>query len=219
MVNHNSMDHQATIQASSGNVFADLGLNNADKRLAKAELVRQISNLMAQQQMTQAEVANILEIEEDALSHLIKGRLSSFSERQLADFLNRLKKNAETAVKAQPQSSSLIPKFSRQILDNFLVFLQNPNSDLDAYSHLSVLEDRLAETEDKPAKLAKTIKKWCNEFGIDFSEAKLAPVRGNMPQKDETIPNQTADGVPEVTYDKSVLVEQIKKVTNGKDHE
>lgn len=219
MVNHNSMDHQATIQASSGNVFADLGLNNADKRLAKAELVRQISNLMAQQKMTQAEVANILEIEEDALSHLIKGRLSSFSERQLADFLNRLKKNAETAVKAQPQSSSLIPKFSRQILDNFLIFLQNPNSDLDAYSHLSVLEDRLAETEDKPAKLAKTIKKWCNEFGIDFSEAQLAPVRGNMPQKDETIPNQTADGVPEVTYDKSLLVEQIKKATNGKDHE
>ncbi|MDR9403991.1 MAG: helix-turn-helix transcriptional regulator [Halothece sp. Uz-M2-17] len=219
MVNRNSMDHQATIQTSSGNVFADLGFNNADELLAKAELVRQISNLIAQQQMTQAEAAKKLGMEEDALSDLIKGKLSSFSEGQLAHFLNILRQNAETTVKAKPQSFSLIPQGSKQILDNFLAFLQNPNSDLNAYSRLPILEDRLTETEDKPTKLALTIKKWCKEFGIDFSEAKLAPVRGNMPQKDETIPNQTADGVPEVTYDKSVLVEQIKKVTNGKDHE
>jgi predicted XRE-type DNA-binding protein len=205
------MDHQATIQTSSGNVFADLGFNNADELLAKAELVRQISNLIAQQQMTQAEAAKKLGMEEDALSDLIKGQLSSFSEGQLAHFLNILRQNAETTVKAKPQSFSLIPQGSKQILDNFLAFLQNPNSDLNAYSHLPVLEDRLTETEDKPTKLALTIKKWCKEFGIDFSEEKLAPIRANMLKKGETIPKSPEGDSPRVIYNKALLVEEVNK--------
>jgi predicted XRE-type DNA-binding protein len=213
------MDHQATIQTSSGNVFADLGFNNADELLAKAELVRQISNLIAQQQMTQAEAAKKLGMEEDALSDLIKGQLSSFSEGQLAHFLNILRQNAETTVKAKPQSFSLIPQGSKQILDNFLAFLQNPNSDLNAYSHLPVLEDRLTETEDKPTKLALTIKKWCKEFGIDFSEEKLAPIRANMLKKGETIPKSPEGDSPRVIYNKALLVEEVKKATATKSNE
>jgi predicted XRE-type DNA-binding protein len=100
MVNHNSINQKAIvgwalpttqkveIQASSGNVFADLGLKNADELLLKAELARQISNIISQQQMTQTEVAKMLEIEEDTVSNLTKGKLSDFSTVQLFRFLN-----------------------------------------------------------------------------------------------------------------------------------
>jgi predicted XRE-type DNA-binding protein len=40
------MREEIKVQSSSGNVFADLGLANADELLIKAELVRQISNLI-----------------------------------------------------------------------------------------------------------------------------------------------------------------------------
>ncbi|NER45688.1 MAG: XRE family transcriptional regulator [Symploca sp. SIO1A3] len=56
------------VQASNGNVFADLGLDNSDELLVKAELARKISNMITQQQMTQAEVAKLLDIAQPKLS-------------------------------------------------------------------------------------------------------------------------------------------------------
>jgi predicted XRE-type DNA-binding protein len=107
MVNHNSTNQKVEIQASSGNVFADLGLENADELLLKAELARQISNIISQQQMTQTEVAKTLEIEEDTVSNLTKGKLSDFSTVQLFRFLNILGQDVEIVVKTKSQSSSL----------------------------------------------------------------------------------------------------------------
>lgn len=45
---------------SSGNVFADLGLPDAEEMLAKAELARQISSIVRHRHMTQAEAARVL---------------------------------------------------------------------------------------------------------------------------------------------------------------
>ncbi|NES00570.1 MAG: XRE family transcriptional regulator [Symploca sp. SIO1B1] len=56
------------VQASNGNVFADLGLDNSDELLVKAELARKISNIITQQQMTQAEVAKLLDIAQPKVS-------------------------------------------------------------------------------------------------------------------------------------------------------
>ena len=53
------MTQEIRVQASSGNVFADLGLENSDELLVKAELARKISNIIIQQDMTQAEAAEL----------------------------------------------------------------------------------------------------------------------------------------------------------------
>ncbi len=42
------MTQEIRVQASDGNVFADLGLENSDELLVKAELVRKISNIIDQ---------------------------------------------------------------------------------------------------------------------------------------------------------------------------
>ena len=40
-------------ETSSGNVFADLGITNAEETLAKSELALQISEIIAQKKLTQ----------------------------------------------------------------------------------------------------------------------------------------------------------------------
>lgn len=43
------MTQKIRVEASSGNVVADLGLENSDELLVKAELARKISNIIIQQ--------------------------------------------------------------------------------------------------------------------------------------------------------------------------
>jgi len=76
-------------------VFADLGLENSDELLVKAELARKISNIIIQQDMTQAEAAELLEIDQPKVSALINGKLSGFSTVRLFRFLNALGRDVE----------------------------------------------------------------------------------------------------------------------------
>jgi predicted XRE-type DNA-binding protein len=89
------MTQEIRVQASSGNVFADLGLENSDELLVKAELARKISSIITQQQMTQAEAAELLGIDQPKVSTLINGKLSGFSTVRLFRFLNALGRDVE----------------------------------------------------------------------------------------------------------------------------
>lgn len=75
---------------SSGNVFADLGIENPEEVLAKAELARQIEKLIKKKRYTQKQAAKILGIDQPKISALIRGRLRSFSLERLIHFLNEL---------------------------------------------------------------------------------------------------------------------------------
>ena len=74
----------------SGNVFADLGLPDADELLAKAEMVRQISGLIEIRRLTQGQAAKILGTSQPVVSDLVRGRLGKFSMERLIVYLNRL---------------------------------------------------------------------------------------------------------------------------------
>lgn len=98
------MVEEIKVQVSSGNVFADLGLENSDELLVKAELARKISSIITKQNMTQAEAAELLRIDETKVSALINGKLSNFSTVQMFRFLNALGRDIEIVVKTKPQS-------------------------------------------------------------------------------------------------------------------
>ena len=100
------MNQEIRVQASSGNVFADLGLENPDELLVKAELARKISKIITQQKMSQAEVAELLGVDQPKISALINGKLSGFSTVRLFRFLNALGRDVEIVVKNKPQSRS-----------------------------------------------------------------------------------------------------------------
>ena len=93
------MSNDIKIQASSGNIFQDLGFPNADEMLMKAELVRQISEIIDQRELTQVEAAKLLGIDQPKVSALIRGKLSGFSIERLLRFLNLLGCDIEIIVK------------------------------------------------------------------------------------------------------------------------
>jgi predicted XRE-type DNA-binding protein len=67
------MKEEIEVYHGSGNVFADLGLPDAEERLAKAELARQILNIIAKRRLTQAKAAELLGIDQPKVSALTRG--------------------------------------------------------------------------------------------------------------------------------------------------
>jgi len=64
---------------SSGNVFADLGLPDADERMLKAQLAVQIRRFIEEKGLTQSKAAEAVGLDQPKVSHLLHGRLAGFS--------------------------------------------------------------------------------------------------------------------------------------------
>lgn len=89
-----------SIQASTGNVFADLRIPNPEQYLAKAELAARILKIVRQRRLTQAAAGEILGINQPKVSALLNGRLDGFSTDRLLRFLNALGCDVQIAVSA-----------------------------------------------------------------------------------------------------------------------
>jgi len=98
------MSQDIDIQIGSGNVFADLDLPNSDELLMKAELIRQISHIITQRKLTQAQAAEVLGIDQPKVSALLRGKLTGFSTERLFRFLNALGCDVEIVVKLEEKS-------------------------------------------------------------------------------------------------------------------
>lgn len=84
------MTEKIEIHRSSGNVFADLGLPDADEYLAKSELAVQIFKIIRRRRLTQAAAGKLLGISQPKVSALLHGQLDGFSTDRLFRFLNAL---------------------------------------------------------------------------------------------------------------------------------
>jgi len=91
---------------SSGNVFADLGLPEAEEALAKAELAHRISAILGQRRLTQAQAARVLGVDQPKVSAITRGRLSGFSLARMVRFLILLGRDIEIVVKPRPRNRS-----------------------------------------------------------------------------------------------------------------
>jgi predicted XRE-type DNA-binding protein len=89
---------KVNVTASGGNVFADLMLPEAEDRLLKAQLALKIRQLIDQKEMTQAEIAPLLGLDQPKVSNLMRGRLAGFSVERLFGILNRLGHNVEVRI-------------------------------------------------------------------------------------------------------------------------
>lgn len=100
---------------SSGNVFADLGLADAEERLAKAELAQKIGGILRARRLTQVQAAELLGIDQPKVSALICGRLSRFSIEKLMRFLLLLGRDVSITIKPRQGSRSrLAPRGPRR---------------------------------------------------------------------------------------------------------
>ena len=62
------------VEPSSGNVFADLGLADADEHLIKAGLVVKIDRIIRQRHLTQAAAAQLIGIDQPKVSAMLAGQ-------------------------------------------------------------------------------------------------------------------------------------------------
>ena len=86
-------------KAHSGNVFADLGLRNADKLKIKSGLVIEITRAIKKLGLTQQDAAKRMGVTQPKVSDMMRGDFSNLSERKLMDCLNRLGYDIEIKVK------------------------------------------------------------------------------------------------------------------------
>jgi predicted XRE-type DNA-binding protein len=77
-------------EESTGNIFADLGLKDADELLARSKIGVLVFQLLERRKLKQREIADLLGIAQPDVSHLMNGHFSRFTTDKLLDFLRRL---------------------------------------------------------------------------------------------------------------------------------
>jgi predicted XRE-type DNA-binding protein len=87
------------VHTGSGNVFADLGLADAEKLMIKAGLVIEIRKAMKVRGLTQQEAAKRMGITQPKVSDMMRGDFTNLSERKLMDCLTRLGYDIEIKVR------------------------------------------------------------------------------------------------------------------------
>ena len=77
-------------EVGSGNVFADLGLDDADELLTRARIGFHVYTLLKRRKLKQRDMATLLGIAQPDVSHLMNGHFSRFTADKLLEFLRRL---------------------------------------------------------------------------------------------------------------------------------
>ena len=86
-------------EMSSSNVFADLGLRDAEKLKIKSGLVIQILKAVRRLGLSQEEAGRRMGLSQPKVSGLFRGDFTNVSERKLMDCLNRLGYDIEIKVR------------------------------------------------------------------------------------------------------------------------
>ena len=84
---------------SSGNVFGDIGLPNADEHFLKAQLVFKIDALMRERSLKQVEAASLFGVKQPDISKMLRGDFRQFSVERLLRFLVALGQDVEIVIK------------------------------------------------------------------------------------------------------------------------
>jgi predicted XRE-type DNA-binding protein len=86
----------------SGNVFADLGLRDAEEKQTRVRLAVAINQII--QPLSQTAAARLLDVNQPKISALMNYRLEGFSVERLMHFLNALDHDVEIVIRKKPRS-------------------------------------------------------------------------------------------------------------------
>ena len=93
-------------EPSSGNVFADLGLADAEEHLIKAGLVVKIGRIIRQRELTQAAAAQLMGIDQPKVSAMLASQFRGYSVERLMRFLVALGHDVEIVVKPRKRDTA-----------------------------------------------------------------------------------------------------------------
>lgn len=91
----NYMTRNTRVEKGSGNIFADLGLPDAETHFLKAQIVSEIYRLTNARKLTQAEAAKLMGISQPEVSLMFKGNFREYSIERLIAFLTPFDRDVE----------------------------------------------------------------------------------------------------------------------------
>jgi predicted XRE-type DNA-binding protein len=79
--------NRAAVHRSDGNIFAELGLPDAEAHFLKAQLVAELYRLAGERKLTQSQAGELMGISQPEVSRLFKGNFREYSVERLMGFL------------------------------------------------------------------------------------------------------------------------------------
>jgi predicted XRE-type DNA-binding protein len=89
-------------EVGSDNIFADIGLRDAETHLLKAQLVSRLADLIEERRLTQAQAAKILGIGQPDVSRMLRGHFRDYSVERLMRFLTAFDQDVTIEVRPKP---------------------------------------------------------------------------------------------------------------------
>jgi predicted XRE-type DNA-binding protein len=88
----------AYFEESTGNVFADLDLEDADELLVRADLMVAISREIDARGFTQNEASSVIGLSQSDISNIARSKIDRFSQERLMDALRKLGLDIEISI-------------------------------------------------------------------------------------------------------------------------
>lgn len=92
------------IEKGSMNVYADLGMADAEEMLVKAQLATKIGEIIKLRKLTQTQASSLLGMPQPKLSNMLRGRFRGISESKMIECLTLLGSDVQIVVKTASRS-------------------------------------------------------------------------------------------------------------------
>lgn len=93
---------QIEVHESIGNIFADLGLPDADTHMLKAEIVAELYRLTLERKLNQTDAGKLMGLSQPEVSRLFKGTFREYSVERLMSFLTAFDLEVEIVSRPRP---------------------------------------------------------------------------------------------------------------------
>jgi predicted XRE-type DNA-binding protein len=92
------------VEVGSANIFADLGLPDAEAHFLKAQIVSEIYRLTRERKLTQAAAGKLMSISQPEVSRMFKGNFREYSVDRLMGLLTSFDRDVEIVVRPHQKS-------------------------------------------------------------------------------------------------------------------
>lgn len=89
---------KSTFEESTGNVYQDLGFEDAADMLVKAQLATKIAEIIKAKKLKQKEAAAMLEMPQSKLSKMLRGQFRGISETKMMNCLMLLGRDVKIVI-------------------------------------------------------------------------------------------------------------------------
>jgi predicted XRE-type DNA-binding protein len=93
-------------EISGGNLFADIGLPDAELHLLKAAIVNRIDDILKQRRLTQAAASRLLDLSQPDVSKMLRGLFRGFSLERLLVFLAAMGQDVRIDLRRRTRSKA-----------------------------------------------------------------------------------------------------------------